>query len=541
MADKSAKAEEQLSQGKDPKFLCGVAVNVYQNSGDKNSNWAWFEKQKSAYANINLRFTTGDLHDNWGSPGSLDQALYEARFREKGPSVIMKGFKIGVGSDFWNLYEDDIKLAAGLGCNSMRISIEWSRLFPKRGQLDQSAVDRYNDMFDCMERNGIEAAMTLHWFVHPRWFDLLGGFTKAENIPVYVEWAETAFKLFGKRAKLWATFNEPGVAAMCGWIAGNHPPGKLLHFRTAGRVLMIMLRAHAAAYKAIRALPGGKDVQIGLIHNVFWTEPKGHGWRYAHARATIRLSNRIWGNESVMNYLKHGVFHHFVPLQRAIHWEDPDGKPGCDFFGVNHYSRGCVNWNLTPCNKLPGGLTDMGYPRYPPSLYRAISYSSSLGVPVYVMENGMASAEDGDSRTQWINGYLEQTERAVKDGYDVRGYMYWTLIDNFEWNFAWLLKFGVYAWDENQEPSYRKFRESAAVLKDWYKRLPDELGALLADNKGADIKPPEERARLEMQSEEDFLKDEGWNEQQIRKLRSYCNNPVVEGANSKWSHMEVAR
>lgn len=79
------------------------------------------------------------------------------------------------------------------------------------------------------------------------------------------------------------------------------------------------------------------------------------------------------------------------------------------------------------------------------------------------------------------------------------------------------------------------------VLKDWYKRLPDELGALLADNKGADIKPPEERARLEMQSEEDFLKDEGWNEQQIRKLRSYCNNPVVEGANSKWSHMEVAR
>lgn len=84
-------------------------------AGDKNSNWAWFEKQKSAYANINLRFTTGDLHDNWGSPGSLDQALYEARFREKGPSVIMKGFKIGVGSDFWNLYEDDIKLAAGLG------------------------------------------------------------------------------------------------------------------------------------------------------------------------------------------------------------------------------------------------------------------------------------------------------------------------------------------------------------------------------------------------------------------------------------------
>lgn len=71
--------------------------------------------------------------------------------------------------------------------------------------------------------------------------------------------------------------------------------------------------------------------------------------------------------------------------------------------------RGVVNWNMTPCNKFPGkGLTDMGYPYYPPSLYRAISYSSSLGVPVYVTENGMACAEDNDDRTEWINGNLAQ-------------------------------------------------------------------------------------------------------------------------------------
>ena len=70
-----------------------------------------------------------------------------------------------------------------------------------------------------------------------------------------------------------------------------------------------------------------------------------------------------------------------------------------------------MNWNLTPCNKLPGqGLTDMGYPWYPPSLYRAISYASSLGVPVYVTENGIPSSEDDDCRTQWINGYLAQVQ-----------------------------------------------------------------------------------------------------------------------------------
>ena len=84
-------------------------------AGDPNSNWAWFEKQKSAYANINLRFTAGDLHDTWGAPGTLDSTLVGTRFREMGPSVIQKGYKIEEASDFWNLYESDIQLAADLG------------------------------------------------------------------------------------------------------------------------------------------------------------------------------------------------------------------------------------------------------------------------------------------------------------------------------------------------------------------------------------------------------------------------------------------
>ena len=84
-------------------------------TGDSNSNWAWFEKQKAAYANISLRFTAGDMADNWGSPGALDSTMLEARFREIGPSIIQKGYKIEEASDFWNLYENDIKLAAGLG------------------------------------------------------------------------------------------------------------------------------------------------------------------------------------------------------------------------------------------------------------------------------------------------------------------------------------------------------------------------------------------------------------------------------------------
>ncbi|KAK9814269.1 hypothetical protein WJX72_003165 [[Myrmecia] bisecta] len=526
MADK--KAEQKSEAPKDHKpFLCGVAVQVYQNSGDPNSNWGWFEKQKSTHVNLSLRISDGDLSPP--DPLSVNEGnIVQADWPKLGPSTMKEGFQIGKSSDFWNRYKQDIQLCKDIGCNSFRLSLEWSRLYPRRGVLDQSAVERYNEIFDELDRQGMEPNVTLHWFTHPRWFDEIGGFLKEENVDVFVDWACTAFQLFGKRAKLWATFNEPAVASMCGYVAGNHPPGLILHFRECGIHLGNMMRCHAAAYEAIKALPGGKDVQVGIVHNVFWVEPRGSGPLYAHVRAAIAVSNRVWANETVMNFLLTGEFKYWRPLWKDIHWKHPKGKPGCDFFGLNHYARGIVSWTLQPSNKGPKGIADMGYPVYPPSLYRSITYASQLGVPVYVMENGMPSEEDDERREEWINGCLGEVERAVDDGYDVRGYMYWTLLDNFEWNFGWLLKFGLYEWHPDNDQK-RRLRDGAKCIKKWYAELPDRLGKKLATLKPKNDKPKEQRLADADRAERDFLKQQGQSRAEIKEMMPDVRDPLKVG------------
>ncbi|CAL8471442.1 g10984 [Coccomyxa elongata] len=522
------KASDSLSLGKDPKFLCGVAVSVYQNSGDPNAQWTYFQEQKQAHINLRLRLSPGKMTD-WNEPGTAEGTVVEAKLPKLGPSKIVKNTRIGVASDFWNRYEQDIQLSKDIGCNSFRLSLEWSRLFPRRGELNQDAVDRYNAIFDTLERQGMEPHVTLQWFVHPQWFQELGAFANEENIPIFVDWCETAFKLFGKRSKLWTTFNEPGVAAMCGYIVGNHPPGKLLHFREAGIYLRNELRAHAAVYKAIKALPGGKEVAVGICHNVFWTEPKRGGPLYAHVRAAVGIGNRIWGNETVMTFLKTGIYKYWVPLGGVIHYEDPDGKPGCDFMGVNHYARGVVGFFLNPTNKGPKGIADMGYPVYPPSLYRAVSYASTLGVPVYILENGMPCREDDDRRKEWIDGCLAEVEKLIDDGYDVRGYFYWTLVDNFEWNFAWELKFGLYEWNDDGTQR-RTLRNGAKTIKTWYKLMPEALGKkLAARRKRGGAMDEESRQEREQQTEEEYLRKEGFSEEQVEEFVSQDSNPIVTG------------
>ncbi|KAA6427060.1 MAG: beta-glucosidase [Trebouxia sp. A1-2] len=436
----------------DKSFLCGVAVSVYQNSGDRKAQWATFDKKK---------------------------------------------LSIGESSDFWNKYKLDIGLAEELGCNSFRISIEWSRLFPEQHQLDKEAVQRYNDIFDCLERHhmlinakimlysmfglvcraGITPNVTLHWFAHPQWFHELGEFQTEDNIPLFVEWAETAFKLFGKRAQLWATFNEPEVASLCGHITGSHPPGKVMQFKEGGMKLCTMLRAHTAAYKAIKNLPGEWErccSRTGAQCVVDGTKKT----------MLTSTANQLWGNEALMKYLKTGVFTYKHPLGK-VQYKDPDGKPGCDFFGINHYARGVLDWNFALTSKCSEVLlSDMGYPIDPHSLYKAIGWASQLKVPMYVMENGGPFDKDDTRRTKWINGALEQVKTAVRDGYDLRGYHYWTLLDNFEWNFAYRLKFGLYKWDREDPSGKRTLRNGAKVIKAWYAALPSEMQQVMESQAG---------------------------------------------------------
>ena len=434
---------------------------VYQNSGDDNTNWGAFEKKRTLL----------------------------------GKSTIDNGDRCSISCDFWHLYKEDIDRAHTLGSNCFRLSLEWSRLQPDGPgtAFDRDAVATYHAIFDALEARNMEPFVTFHHFVHPLWFEKLGGFTKVENIPLFVEYSVAAYKEFGGRARFWTTFNEPGVTSFAGFIYGSFPPGRMARIAGCGQHILNMLRAHTDVYAAVKALPGGKEASIGLVHNWFWFEPKKSCCTPFYVNWVANVLNRMWGNEVVMNYLKTGVFD-YNPLPFGIcrvQYENPGGPPGCDHIGLNYYSRGLFDWKLQPCLNPGEVMTDMPYSLHAEGLLTAVAGVSQLGVPIYITETGVA--DDGDAlRPQCIQSYMSAVEEAVRVGYDLRGVMYWTLVDNFEWAFGYRMKFGMYRWDpaEQGTPEYqeRKLHKSGALLGMWYERLKDKCPGLRAEalKRGAD-------------------------------------------------------
>lgn len=436
------------SGGDDP-FQVGFAISVWQNSGDQSkeaSNWGIFERQRT-----------------W-----------------LGQPTIWHGEKCGESCDFWNRYEEDLERARALGSNCFRLSLEWHRIEPAKGQIDEAAVQRYHDMFECMKSKGLEPHVTLHHFVHPAWFEKMGGFAKEENIAHFLEYARTALTLFGKHAKYWATFNEPGVTSFAGHIYGSFPPGRIGSVAGHARHMLCMLRAHTQAYDLIKSLPGCADKQVGIVWNYFWFEPKRSSWWTPFYLPWIsRLLTRVWGNDIFIQYLRTGEFD-WNPLPwvfSRVHFKEPNGRPGCDFIGLNYYSRGVMDWKLSPSCNEGEVMTDMPYALYAEGLLLAIHHLSKVGLPIYITETGVADTGD-ERRPLMIQSYMEQVERAVEMGYDLRGIMYWTLVDNFEWGFGYSMRFGVYGW-ENDGSQKRVARKSAALLKSWYDKLPGRVAQLL--------------------------------------------------------------
>ncbi|KXZ56250.1 hypothetical protein GPECTOR_1g218 [Gonium pectorale] len=402
---------------KGSKFLKGCAISVWQNSPDEQSQWSAFAKK----------------------PHNVLE-----RIRGKSPQL-----KIDKSPDFWNRYLDDIACAKRLGSNSLRLSIEWARIMPTAPEsIDQAAVQRYLDILAACREAGLQPMVTLHHFVHPDWFQRLGGFEREENIGYFVSWALTAFRLFRPHGvRLWATFNEPTCAAFTGYIVGIHAPGRCGATRLAGVVLLNMLRAHAAAHAAIRAQPGGDAAEVGLVHQQIRFEAAGSGLVHGAARWAAQWLTHCFGYDLVHEYLMTGRFAWRQPGRRgfAIDVLEPNGRPPCDWLGINYYTRVVLDWRMGFTCRHGEVLTDMGWPIVPEGLYAAIAHCAELGLPLYVTETGIADGRD-DRRAALIAAYWGQMSRAVADGFDVRGFYYWTLCDNYEWHLGYNMKFGLFEW-----------------------------------------------------------------------------------------------
>jgi len=402
--------------------LCGVAMSEYQNSGAghcPDSNWAAWEKKET----------------------------------HNGYNTIHGNQKSGIACDFWNSYKNDVQLVKQLGCNAFRLSVEWSIIEPREGEFNQGAINHYRDLCSELIKNGITPMITLHHFTHPQWFEAKGAFEKQVNNAYFVRFCARMFEALQDKVKLWCTINEPGPYVFQGYINAVFPPGRS-NVHLAAHVLKNMLIAHVQVYKKLKSLPGGTDAQIGLVHQ--YITFKAHSWNLLEAAPCLFMSYIF--NDVIMHFLKTGQLFPNIPYLRTTIADAPRCN---DFIGLNFYSHIVIEssilgslWDMNINKDMFGKpscfqgevMTDMPYPVYPEGLYEAIKAVAKLGKPIYITENGVPDVHD-DRRPLFIKRYLYAMSRAIKEGCDVRGYFYWSLMDNFEWNEGYTKQFGLYEVD----------------------------------------------------------------------------------------------
>jgi beta-glucosidase len=390
----------------------------------------------------------------WGSATSAHQVegnctnnnwfQFESAVDEDGQPRISNGQKAGVGCDQWNRYKEDIQLMKALSLNAYRFSVEWSKIEPRPGQFDESALDHYEQVVDELLANGIEPMVTLHHFTNPIWFEEKGAFLQEDSPDVFARFVERVVRRLGSKVKLWGTINEPSAYAFGGYFVGIFPPAEK-NLRKAAKVFCNLLRAHTAAYTCIKGIQ--PQAQVGLIVAMMINEPPSR-WNLLEVVFNRLLSRNM--NNSHFVYLTKGRFKFSIPGQVSESYTSSI-RDAFDFIGVNYYMR--FFWKFRPFGKKkldiiqkapPEKLTDMGWEIYPEGLYRCLKLVASYtSKPIYVTENGIADDSD-TKRAKFIEDHLLVLNKAVADGMNIKGYFYWSLIDNFEWAEGFDKRFGLY-------------------------------------------------------------------------------------------------
>lgn len=337
----------------------------------------------------------------------------------------------GDACDAYHHFADDIALAASLGFNSHRLSIEWSRIEPERGQISTAGLDYYRRVLETCHAHNLAPAVTFNHFTVPRWVAASGGYADPANVAAFAAHCRRVTEAMGDLIHLGATFNEPNLSTVVRWggLLEKARPFIVAMQKAAGAAAAApnwaspmlageaqydgVLAAHAAAIEAIRA--GGGKFPVGLT-------------------LAVTADHAADGDDSGLKHKQAEM------LDRWL------AAPG-DFVGVQTYTGAAIgpNADLPP---PPGTeLTQMNYAFMPDAAEKAVRLvAGRTKKPIYITENGVAT-EDDTRRVAYIRGAIAGVQRCVADGIDLRGYFHWSLLDNWEWMSGYKPKFGLVSVD----------------------------------------------------------------------------------------------
>lgn len=344
------------------------------------------------------------------------------------------------GPDHYNRYEEDFDLAKSLGHNAHRMSIEWARIEPREGEFDEKEIEHYRKVIQALRVRNLEPFITLWHFTLPSWLSEKGGLENKKFPEYFARYCAYVTKNLHEEYVHWATMNEPNVMTSIGWIRGDWAPWKRKQFLKIPFLLKNLAEAHIKAYKEIKQ--NHLLSEVGIVkQNMFFHSDK---WPW---NIFLKFFFKWFWNRYFLNKIKNHV----------------------DSIGLNYYKH----WHFGH-KRTKREVNDMGWEIYPEGIYYTLKELQRYEKPVFVAEAGIADRDD-KYRGQYIKDLVYWIHKAIEDGVPVKGYMYWSLLDNFEWALGYKERFGLIEID--YETKERKVRGSAYE----YKKICEENALIIED------------------------------------------------------------
>lgn len=358
-------------------------------------------------------------------------------FEQKGK--IKDGSSAKIACDHYHLFEKDFALAKNLGHNAHRLSIEWSRIQPTPNTWDKKEVAHYRQVLRSLKKHKLASFVTLHHFTNPLWFSRIGGWANPESPKIFARYVQFCAKNFSDLVDFWLTINEPQAIISCGFIWGIFPPEKR-NLLVAIKVAQNLAKAHCLTYQVIHKIQSNANVSFTTLQQFFEPSRRWFLPEVWFVKIADFLQNK-WFLNKIKNHL--------------------------DFIGLDYYHYARFHFKLQPFffDYAPEELekSDFGWAIYPKGIYEVLSDLKKYNLPIYIMENGIADRDD-HLRPSFILRYLKWVHKAIQEGVDIRSYLHWTLMDNFEWNQGISMRFGLC--ETNFETLKRTPRRSAKMYKE---------------------------------------------------------------------------
>jgi beta-glucosidase len=429
MSEKSSQEETRIRNFKFPKdFFWGAATSAHQVEGNTSNNWTEWEKE-------NAERLAKESHSKFGHLPNWKDIEAEATDPDN--------YISGRACDHYNRYEEDFNIAKELGHNAHRFSIEWSRIEPEEGKFDEAEIEHYRDVIISLRKRGLEPFVTLWHWTNPTWISDDRGWENKKTVAKFLRYVERITHEYKNIVNFWMPLSEPGTYIGMSYIQGAFPPQKRLSLFSANRAFKNLMSAYRQTYRLIHS--NNPEAKVGMSHYAVYMFP---------------YKNRIWNNVlvKILDYIRNWRFLDSV--------NDTN-----DFIGIQYYHTDNIKfspfmngkWGFIDTRNKNSWVTDIGWDIYPEGIYYLLKRAQKYKKPIYITENGIADKKDFQ-REKFIRENLKQISRAILEGADVKGYFYWSLLDNFEWDKGFWPRFGLI--EINYETLERKIRPSALIFRD---------------------------------------------------------------------------